>query len=126
PRLARDGDVPANLLRPFADAAQAMRGRFAQVSCVEAHAVVANLQHEGVRTSREFDPDLGCLGMPRNVGERFLEDAKQSQSYVASGSVIGLRCVNAHVHVAVLREFRRLPAQCRGKTEIIENAWPKV
>src|SRR5690606_38319895 len=74
----RKTELSAEVLDPLADVAQAdAAGHALDGTRVEADAVVAHLQLHAGDAGHEVDLDQTGAGMPFDVGQRFLDDAKQ-------------------------------------------------
>ena len=88
---------------------------------VEAPAVVGDDEDDEVVGTEDLDVHRAGLGMAVHVGERFLENAKQSQLDLPGKTLHNLRQMQLDLNATALGKALGIPASSGVKTQFIEQ-----
>src|SRR5450830_409568 len=90
-----------------------------------ADAVVADAHGNPAPFDAQFNADLARLGMPRNIAERFLQDAEQGGGALLAHAHFAVRFDQLALGARAAAELLDLPLDC-GTQAQVEYARPQV
>lgn len=113
------------LLDPFAHAGDSDSGtaavRGADTTVANADAVVGDFERHGCEVLADAYDAVFCFGVAMNVGERFLDDAKQSDFEFARQARMTVRHMEANAQAGTFGEAADVSAEGRRKTGLLKH-----
>jgi hypothetical protein len=93
---------------------------------LRADAVIDDADRAAAIGARHVDRHRACPRMPRDVGERLLNDTKNRRRREFVEIVGALRDPRGRAHAVAARKVVGQPVECRGQAEVVKQRWTKV